>query len=148
MDTFLIWGENIWTLCQKQYWAQRTSKVTIKAFHCAIFILLPKLGPAARTWIGWFCSPPPPANNCFHRCQDILKYPEYSLFDKNSDFFFHSDTHYDNAALEIQRKHPNFFSVFVTASVPLLISCRKNKFVNDQGAVTLDSSYTLYKYCQ
>lgn len=39
---------NTWTLCQKQYWAHRTSKVMIKAFHCAIFTLLLKLGPSAR----------------------------------------------------------------------------------------------------
>lgn len=50
IDTFLIRGENIWTLCQKQYWAQRTSKVLIKAFHYAISVLLPKLGPSALAW--------------------------------------------------------------------------------------------------
>lgn len=45
---FLSWGENIWTLCQKQYRVQRTSKVLIKAFHPAIFILWPKMGPSGR----------------------------------------------------------------------------------------------------
>lgn len=39
-------GENILTLSQKQYPAQRTSKVLIKAFQGAIFILLFKLGPS------------------------------------------------------------------------------------------------------
>lgn len=39
-DVFLISAEHVWSPSQKQYWAQRTSEVMIKAFHSAIFNLL------------------------------------------------------------------------------------------------------------
>lgn len=44
---------HVWPLSQKQYWAQRTSKVTIKTFHHAILNLLLKLKPSASTYAGW-----------------------------------------------------------------------------------------------
>lgn len=61
-DKLLIRVENIWTVCQKQYRVQWISKDLIKAFHSAIFVLLPKLGPSAQSTIIWFTQPNQPSH--------------------------------------------------------------------------------------
>lgn len=53
VDVFLIWGKHVWPPSQKQYWAQRTSKVTIKEFPHAIFNLSLKSEPSAPAYVGW-----------------------------------------------------------------------------------------------